>query len=69
MVSHDHGKRKLLEKDMPRHGRVRASAAGGSGAAPHGGGRVSHDQYIEDEERQEMLVFMTDNFTHFTTPH
>jgi hypothetical protein len=57
----DHGKRKMAEKDMPRRGRGRSTAAGSSGVAPCGRGhRGRHDQYIEDEERLEMLGRTTD---------
>jgi hypothetical protein len=56
----DRGKRKMVEKDMPRCGRGRSTTAGGSGVAPRGrGDRGRHDQYIEDEERLEMLGHTT----------
>jgi hypothetical protein len=57
----DRGKRKMVEKDHHHRGRGRSSAAGSSGATPHGrGDRGRHDQYIEDEERQETPGFATD---------
>jgi hypothetical protein len=56
MDSRDRGKRKIAEKDMPRRGHGRSTAAGNSGVAPRGrGDRGRRDQYIEDEERLEML--------------
>jgi hypothetical protein len=52
----DHGKRKMVEKDMPHRGRGRSTAAGSSGVAPCGHGDMGRrDQYIEYEERLEML--------------
>jgi hypothetical protein len=52
------GKRKMAEqrdKDPPRRGRGRSTAACSSGAAPRGrGDKERRDQYIEDEERLEM---------------
>jgi hypothetical protein len=61
MDPHDHGKRKVGEKDMPRCGRGRTTTASSSRAAPHGhGSREARDQYIEDEERQELEGHTTD---------
>jgi hypothetical protein len=61
MDPRDRGKRKMAEKDMPRRGRGRSTVASGSGIAPHGrGDRERRDQYIEDEERLEMLGRTTD---------
>jgi hypothetical protein len=60
MEPEDQGKRKMVEKDQPRRGRGRSIVAGNSGAAPRGrGDRGRHDQYIEDEERLEMLGHTT----------
>lgn len=57
----DRGKRKVAEKDMSHHGRGRTAAVGSSRAAPHGrGAREAHDQYIEDEEHQELEGHTTD---------
>lgn len=51
MDPRDHGKRKVVEKDMSHHGHGRTATVGSSRAAPHGrGAREAHDQYIEDEE-------------------
>ena len=48
------------EKDPPRCGRGRSTAAGSS-AAPRGlGDRGRRVQYIEDEERLEMIGCTTD---------
>ena len=42
------------DKDPPRHGRGRSTAAGSS-AAPRGlGDKGRREQYIEDKERLEM---------------
>jgi hypothetical protein len=65
----DHGKRKMAEKDQSHHGRGRSTTAGSSGIAPCGqGDRGRHDQYIEDEERLEMLGRTTDTI-HDTPLH
>ena len=48
------------DKDPPRHGRGRSTAAGSS-SAPRGlGDRGRHEQYIEDEEMLEMIGCTTD---------
>ena len=47
------------DKDPPRRGRGRSIAIGSS-AAPRGlGDRGRHEQYIEDEERLEMIGHTT----------
>ena len=57
------GKRKMNEqrdKNSPHRGRERSTAAGSS-AAPRGlGDRGRREQYIEDEERLEMIGRTTD---------
>ena len=57
------GKRKMNEqrdKDPPRRGRGRSTAAGSS-VAPRGlGDRGRREQYIKDEERLEMIGHTTD---------
>jgi hypothetical protein len=51
----------MAERDMSRHGHGRSIAAGSCGIAPRGrGDRWRRDQYIEDEERLEMLGCTTD---------
>jgi hypothetical protein len=61
MDSRDRGKRKIAEKDMPHRGHGRSTAAGSTGVAPRGrGDRGRRDQYIEDEERLEMLGHTAD---------
>jgi hypothetical protein len=61
MDPRDCGKRKMAEKDQPCHGRGKSIAASSSGIAPRGrGDRGRRDQYIEDEERLEMLGHTTD---------
>ena len=48
------------DKDLPRRGRGRSTAASSS-AAPGGlGDRGRREQYIEDEERLEMIGCTTD---------
>ena len=48
------------DKDPPRHGRGRSTAAGNS-VAPRGlGDKGRREQYIEDEERLEMTGRTTD---------
>ena len=48
------------DKDPPRRGSGRSTAAGSS-AAPRGlGDKGRHEQYIEDEERLEMTCCTTD---------
>lgn len=70
MEPRDHGKMKMVEKEYHRRGRGRSSAAGSSGATPHGrGDRGRRDQYIEDEERQEVLGFAIDAIPDSTAPH
>ena len=68
-VNDRRGKRKMNEqrdKDPPRRGRGR-SIAEGSSVAPRGlGDRGRREQYIEDEERLEMIGHTT---MLFLTPH
>ena len=48
------------DKDPPRRGRGRSTAAGSS-VAPRGlGAKGRREQYIEDEERLEMIGCTTD---------
>jgi hypothetical protein len=54
----------MAEKDQ-RHGCGRSIAAGSSDIAPHGrGDRGRRDQYIEDEERLEVLGRTIDAIHH-----
>jgi hypothetical protein len=69
MDPRDHGKRKMAEKDQPCRGCGRSTVASSSCIAPRGrGDRERHDQYIEDEERLEMLGCTT-NDIHDTLLH
>jgi hypothetical protein len=65
MDPEDHGKRKMVEKDMPHGVCGRTAAARSSRDAPHGHGRrEARDPYIEEEERLERLGHTTDAIPH-----
>jgi len=55
------------DKDPPRHGRGKSTTTGSSVALRGLGDKGRHEQYIEDEERLEMIGCTTDVIP--DTPH